>query len=116
MKPRKCFITRNTYVKYHSSSTNCSKVISKVKVTQKWVKLQGQGHRVKKIWYPRKGLLTGNIHVKYKSFTTHCSKLIRKVKVFKKWVKHQVQGHRIKIMVPTERSYHREYLCELSYL
>ena len=34
---------------YLSSSTRCSKVISKVKVFKKWVKLQGQGHMVKNI-------------------------------------------------------------------
>ena len=34
-------------MKYQSSSTHCSKVISKVKVFKKWVKLLGQGHRVK---------------------------------------------------------------------
>ena len=49
MKPWKSLITRKTHVKYKSSSTHCSKVISKVKVFKKWVKLQGQGHRVKKM-------------------------------------------------------------------
>ena len=34
-------------MKYQSSSTQCSKVISKDKVLKKWVKLSGQGHRVK---------------------------------------------------------------------
>ena len=34
-------------MKYQSSKTNCSKIISKVKILKKWVKLQGQGHRVK---------------------------------------------------------------------
>ena len=47
------------------------------------VKLQGQGHRVKK-WYPRKGLITGNIHVKYQSSGTHCLKVISTAKVLKK--------------------------------
>ena len=47
MKPRKGLITRNTHVKYQSSSTHCLKVINKVKVFKKWVKLQGQGYRVK---------------------------------------------------------------------
>ena len=41
------FIERNTHVKYQSSSTHYSKVISKVKVIKKRVKLQGQGHSVK---------------------------------------------------------------------
>ena len=36
----KGLIIRNTFVKYQSSSTHCSKVIS-------MVKLQGEGHRVK---------------------------------------------------------------------
>ena len=40
-------ITRNTHVKNQSSSTRCSKIINKVKVFQKRIKLQGQGHRVK---------------------------------------------------------------------
>ena len=44
---QKDLITRNIHVKYQSSSTYCSKVISKVKDFKKWVKLQGQGHRVK---------------------------------------------------------------------
>ena len=34
--------------KYQSSRTHSSKVISKVKVFEKWVKLQGQVHMVKK--------------------------------------------------------------------
>ena len=33
-------------MKYQSSSTHCSKVITKVKNFKKWVILQGQGHRV----------------------------------------------------------------------
>ena len=48
MKPRKGLITKNTHMKYQSSSTHCSKVISKVKFFKKWVKLEGQGHKVKK--------------------------------------------------------------------
>ena len=35
MKPRKGLIKRNTQVKYQSSSTHCSKVISKVKVSER---------------------------------------------------------------------------------
>ena len=43
----KDLITRNIHVKYQSSSTYCSKVISKVKNFERQVKLQGQGHKVK---------------------------------------------------------------------
>ena len=45
--PRKGLVTRNIHLKYQSSSFHCSKVINKVKVFKKWVKLQGQGHRLK---------------------------------------------------------------------
>ena len=47
-------VTRNAHVQYESSSTHCSKANyiyiynSKVKVFKKWVKLQGQGHKVNK--------------------------------------------------------------------
>ena len=71
---------KDIHVKYQTSRTHCSKVISKVKVFKKWVKLQGQGHRVIKIWYPRKGLTTGNIHVKYPSSSTYCQKLLARLK------------------------------------
>ena len=36
----------NVHVQYESSSTHCSKVISKFNIFKEWVKLQGQGHRV----------------------------------------------------------------------
>ena len=71
-------------MKYKSSKTQCSKVISKVKVFKKWVKTT------------RKDLITGNIHVKYQSSSTHGSKVISKVNVFKKWVKLQGQCHKVK--------------------
>ena len=74
--PLKGFITRNTHVKYQCSSTHCSRVISNVKVFKKWVKLQGQGHRVK-----NNGTQEKNTHVKYQSSSSHCSKVISKVKV-----------------------------------
>ena len=43
-KPQKVLLTRNT----HCTSTHYIKVISKVKFFKKWIKLQGQGHSVKK--------------------------------------------------------------------
>ena len=42
---QKGLITRITHVKYQSSSTHCSKVISEVKISKNWVKFQG--HRDK---------------------------------------------------------------------
>ena len=44
---QKYFFTGNTHVKYQSSSTPYSNIISNVKVFKKYVKLQGQGHKVK---------------------------------------------------------------------
>ena len=69
--------------------------------------------QVKKSW---KGLVTGNIHMKYQSSSTHCSKFISKVKVLKNGSNSKVKVTGSKIIVPTERSYHREYSCEISKL
>ena len=43
----KGLVTRNTHVQYESPITCGKKVMAKVKVFQKYVKLQGQGHKVK---------------------------------------------------------------------
>ena len=43
----KGLVTRNTHVQYENSITSGKKVMAKVKVFQKKVKLQGQGHEVK---------------------------------------------------------------------
>ena len=47
MKPRKDPITRNTHVKYQSSSQTVKKLLARLKFSKKWVKRIGQGHRVK---------------------------------------------------------------------
>ena len=44
---QKDLITRDICVKYQSSTTQYSKVISKVNVLKKYVKLSDQGHKVK---------------------------------------------------------------------
>ena len=43
----KGFATRNTHVLYERPIISVLKVIARVKVFQKYVKLQGQGHKVK---------------------------------------------------------------------
>ena len=43
----KGLVTRNTHVQYESSISSGEEVMAKVKVFQKQVKLQGQGHKVK---------------------------------------------------------------------
>ena len=40
----KGLVTRNTHVKYESPASYGSLVMTKVKVFEKYVKLQGQGH------------------------------------------------------------------------
>ena len=47
----KGLVTKNTHVQYESLITSDLKVMAKVKVFQKYVKIQGQGHKVKKLWY-----------------------------------------------------------------
>jgi hypothetical protein len=65
---------RNTHVKYESPSTNQSKVMTKVKVLEKKVKLQGTK-------LEGQGLARRNTNVKYKNPSTNQSKVITKVKV-----------------------------------
>ena len=57
-------------------------------------------------------------HVKYKSSSTHRSKGMSKINwfFFQKWVKLQRQGHRVKNNGTMERSYQKEYSCEISKL
>jgi hypothetical protein len=44
---KKVLVIRNTHMKYESPITYHSKDMANVKVFGKWVKLQGQGHKVK---------------------------------------------------------------------
>jgi hypothetical protein len=52
----KGLVTSNMHMKYKSPITYHSKNIAKVKVFKKWVKLQGQGHKVKHYGTIRKSL------------------------------------------------------------
>ena len=65
--------------------------------------------KVKRFCTNIKGLIIRNTYVKYQRSSTHCSKVISMVKL-------QGEGHRVKNNGPTERSYHREYSCEISKL
>jgi putative transposon-encoded protein len=68
--------------------------MANVKVFEKWVKLQGQGHKVKN--FGTKDLVIRNTHMKYESHITCHSKDMANVKVFEKWAKLQGQGHKVK--------------------
>ena len=70
-----------------------------------------------KIMKSHKGLIPKEYSGKNQSSNTHCSKVISKVQVFKK--KKKLVTFKVtvsKIMVLTERSYHRKYSCEISKL
>jgi hypothetical protein len=74
-------------MKYKSPITYHSNDMTNVKVFGKWVKLQGQGHKVKN-YATMKVLVLKNTHMKSLSVTYH-SKDMANVKVFVKWVKLQ---------------------------
>ena len=61
-------------MQYENPITCGKKVMTKVKVCEKYVKLQCQGHEVKNLWYHVKGLVTRNTHVQYESSIT-CGRL-----------------------------------------
>ena len=54
-----CIATRNTHVQYDCPICFGSKVMTKVKIFENWVKSQGQGHRVKAFDTNRKVLPQG---------------------------------------------------------
>ena len=65
-------------MKYQSSSTHCSKVISKVKVFEKWIKRQG--HRVKNNGTHGKFLSQGIIMCNIKALALTVQKLLARLK------------------------------------
>ena len=70
---QKDLIIRDIHVKYQSSSTHYSKVISKNKFIKKGHTLRSRSQG-KKLWYQRIGLITRNTHVKYQSSSTQLFK------------------------------------------
>jgi hypothetical protein len=66
----KVLARRNTHVKYENPTTYQSKVITKVKVLEKKIKLQGQRSQDQGPWYQMKGLARRNTRVKYESPST----------------------------------------------
>jgi hypothetical protein len=82
-------------MKYESRTTYHSKDMANVKVFKMWVKLQGQGHKVKHVGTNKKGHVIGNTHMKYESPITCHSKDMANVKVLEKCVKLQGQGHKV---------------------
>ena len=67
-------------MQYESSSTYCLKVIIKVEVFKKWVKLQGQGHRVKNNGTQGKVLSQGILNDMLKALALTVQKLLARFK------------------------------------
>ena len=78
-------VTRNTHVKYQSSSTHCSKEISKVKVFKKWVILQGHGHKVKNNGTHRKVSSQGILKWNIKALALTVQKLLAILRFQREW-------------------------------
>ena len=66
-----------------------------------------------KFWYQWKGLVTRNVHMKYESPTSSGFEAMAKVKVFKSRSNFKVKVTRSKILVPMERSCHKECTCKI---
>ena len=66
-----------------------------------------------KSWYSIEGLVTRNAHVKYETPTVSGLEAMAKVKVFKSRSKFMVKVTRSKILVPMERSCHKECTNEI---
>jgi NifU-like protein involved in Fe-S cluster formation len=82
-------------MKYESPITCHSKDMANVKVFEKWVNLQGQGHKVNTL-VPLERSCHRDTNMKYESPIICHSKDMANAKVFEKWVKLQGQGHKVK--------------------
>jgi hypothetical protein len=79
---------------YKIPITYHSKDMANVKVFKKWIKLQGQGHKVKDFGTNRKVLSQGTHIRNMKALSLAIQKTWPVLKVFEKWVK--LQGHKVK--------------------
>ena len=100
-------------MQYISPITSDKKVMAKVKVFQKKVKLQGQGHEVNNYSTTRKVLSQGIHMCNMKALSLLVRKLWPRLKFFKSRSNFKVKVTRSKIMVPSERSCHKEYTYEI---
>ena len=105
----KGLVTRKTYVQYESPTTSGKKFMTKVKVCQKKVKLQGQSHEVKNNGTMWKVLSQGIHMCNMKALSLLVRKLWPRLKFFKSRSNFKVKVTRSKVMVPCERSCHKEY-------
>ena len=109
----KGLVTRNAHVQYESSITSDKKVMAKVKVFQKKVKLQGQGHQVKNYSTITKVLSQGIHMCNMNALSLMAKKLWPRLKIFKSRSNFKVKVTKSKITVPSERSCHKEYTCAI---
>ena len=81
--------------------------VQKFKFSKKWVKLQGQGHCVKNNGTHGKVLSQGILTWNIKALALNVQKLLARLKFSKNGSNSKVKVTGQKIMVPTERSYHK---------
>ena len=105
------------YVQYESLISSGKKVVAMVKVFQKKVKLQGQGHEVKTYCTMWK-VLSQEIHMcNMKALSLLVRKLWPRVKFFRRRSNCKVKVTRSKIMVPCERSCQKKiHMCNMKAL
>ena len=97
----------------YESPISSDKVMAKVKVFQKLVKLQGQGHEVKYYGTMWKVLSQGIHMCNMKALSLLVRKVCPRLKFFKSRSNFKVKVTRSKIMVPCERSCYKEYTCAI---
>ena len=99
--------------RYQSPSTYHSKLMAKVKIFKKQVKCKGQGHKVKNFGNNRKGLSQGILMSNIKVLVLTIQKLWPRLKFLKSTSNTKVTVTSSKMLVPTERSCHKEYSCQI---
>ena len=109
---------KESHMKYESPSSSDLTVMTKVKVFEKYVKLQGQGHQVKNYGMMWKVLSQAMYMCIVKALALLIWKLWPWLNFLKSRSNFKVKFTRSKIMVWCERSCLKEYTCEIwkSYL
>ena len=103
----------NTHVQYESPITSALKVMAKVKVFSKVGQTSSQGHKVKNYGTMRKVLSQGIHMCNMKALSLLVRKLWPRLKFFESRSNFKVKVMRSTIMVPRERSCHKEYTCAI---
>ena len=100
-------------MKFESPTSSGKEAMTKVKVFFKVGQSSGSRSLGQKFWYPWKGLAKGTYIFNMKALPPLVRELWPRIKFFESRSNFKVKVTRSKILVPKERSCHKEHTCEI---